>query len=237
MVREPCSAGKNKTWLFQITHSSTTLTYFNPSKGGNIHATELFLSISFQRSVLLSLSQKVISRMSVIGFRGYGYLLLVLHLNFPLSLAFSNQDQRFSKGVLWHAGVLQEFLKRATPDCVVQGPDLFSLRLSNWQCRQPTQQLLSDVNESKLYLFLSGQQNKCISWCATEFYKLVCARHEVKKAEHCWSKSKGTFQFQPFLSSSEILNAMFRYTPPPKTKKRKHKTVIVLKKFTTLVGS
>ena len=47
-------------------------------------------------------------------------------------------------------GALQEVLEPAIPDYSFGGTDLFSLRL--WQWQQPTQQYLSSVNESKLYL-------------------------------------------------------------------------------------
>ena len=84
-----------------------------------------------------------------------------------------------------HTGVPQ-FFKHAICDYLVRGTDLFSLRLSNKKRQQPTQQQPSGVNESKLYLFLSGQQkiffsvwhrilviSLCVPWDETVWKSLL----------------------------------------------------------------
>ena len=84
-------------------------------------------------------------------------------------ILFMHLHQRFL------TSVPQEFLKHAIPDDLVRGTDLLPLRLSNKQMTTSTQQKLSDVNESTLYLF----------FCQIGYRILVvCTCHEMKKVEN-----------------------------------------------------
>ena len=83
-----------------------------------------------------------------------------------LTLLLKEQSQRL--GQRFSTGVLQEFLKYATPDYLVRGTDLFPL---DCQIKNDNSQHNNScpvwVNQNYTY-FLSDWQNN-VFWCAAEF--------------------------------------------------------------------